>query len=409
VDGIANTIAFRGQPTNAHLPSARAARDAALQLTVIIPATDAPETLGRCVAALERGDERPDEIIVISEPRGVGPAAARNRGARAGTGEILVFVDADVEVHNDALSRIRRAFEADQELVAVFGSYDDRPAADGVVSTFRNLLHHYVHQSSPGRACTFWSGLGAVRRDFFRAVGGFDEYRYGAPSVEDIELGARLRAAGAWIELDPTVQGTHLKGWSLRTMLWTDFARRGIPWVRLLLERRVDGNVLNLGWRHRASAACSIVAAGAALRGRPAPILAAATGLVLVHRPLYGLLVRRSGILGAAAAVGVHALHDLAAAAAVPAGVAMHLSTRRKAGSSMNLVDPDARAVRAEAAASPSQSVEAGTERTVEERPLRSIDDVRRDNVDTVATAEAVEIADQPLIVSAGGNAYHHG
>ena len=29
---------------------------------------------------------------------------------------------------------------------ALFGSYDDAPAAPGLVSQFRNLLHHYVHQ-----------------------------------------------------------------------------------------------------------------------------------------------------------------------------------------------------------------------------------------------------------------------
>src|SRR5205807_8681242 len=62
---------------------------------------------------------------------------------------------------------------------------------------------------------TFWAGLGAVRRDAFEAVGGFDAERYLVPSVEDIDLGARLATTGHRIELDPAVQGTHLKAWSL--------------------------------------------------------------------------------------------------------------------------------------------------------------------------------------------------
>ena len=86
---------------------------------------------------------------------------------------------------------------ADPGLVAVFGSYDDDPPADGAVSTFRNLLHHHVHQAAAGPASTFWAGLGALRRDAFLASGGFDERRYPASSVEDIELGMRLSAAWA--------------------------------------------------------------------------------------------------------------------------------------------------------------------------------------------------------------------
>ena len=45
---------------------------------------------------------------------------------------------------------------------AVFGSYDDEPADEGTVSAFRNLLHHHVHQSSPGPAEDI---LGRARRD----------------------------------------------------------------------------------------------------------------------------------------------------------------------------------------------------------------------------------------------------
>jgi hypothetical protein len=72
-----------------------------------------------------------------------------------------------VELHPDAVERVRRHFGVDQSLQALFGSYDDRPAAAGVVSRFRNLLHHHTHTSQPGPACTFWAGCGAVRRERF--------------------------------------------------------------------------------------------------------------------------------------------------------------------------------------------------------------------------------------------------
>jgi glycosyltransferase involved in cell wall biosynthesis len=112
-----------------------------------------------------------------------GPAAARNLAAKEARGEILLFVDADVELHPDAVERVRRHFGADQSLQALFGSYDDRPAAAGVVSRFRNLLHHHTHTSQPGPACTFWAGCGAVRRERFLALGGFDAEAYRQPGL----------------------------------------------------------------------------------------------------------------------------------------------------------------------------------------------------------------------------------
>ena len=294
-------------------------------LAVIVPATNRPAVLDRCTAAIRAAADAPEELIVVDGPAGLGPAAARNLGAERAQSEILAFVDADVEVHPDAFTRIRAGFE-DPSLAALFGSYDDAPAAGDVVSTFRNLLHHHVHQSSPGPASTFWAGLGAVRRSIFAAAGGFDEDRFSEPSVEDIELGMRLARSGAEIRLDPDLLGKHLKAWGFTDMVRTDFSRRGVPWVSLLLEERGAGSTgaLNLGWRHRLSAAACVIGALALLRRRLWLAGAAALTLVSLNRSFYSMLARRDprlGVLG----IGLHAIHHLTSAAAVPAGIAVHL------------------------------------------------------------------------------------
>jgi GT2 family glycosyltransferase len=288
---------------------------------VIVPATGGPPTLQRCLEAIRQSPDPPDEVIVVTEPAGEGPAAARNSGAARATGDILVFVDADVLIHRDALARIRGAFAREPSLVGVFGSYDDTPGAPGPVSGFRNLLHHHVHQQGAGPAETFWAGLGAIRRHAFLAAGGFDETLYPHASIEDVELGVRLVASGASIWLDPEIQGTHLKRWTLLGMLRTDFADRGLPWVRLLLQSRRVPRHLNLGWRHRLSAVASLVALLAVARRRPALLASAAIALVGLNRALYSLVLRRLGPAGAVAGVGIHILHHLAAAASVLAGV----------------------------------------------------------------------------------------
>jgi GT2 family glycosyltransferase len=292
------------------------------RIGVIVPATDGPPTLARCVDAIRSSSDPPDEVIVVTQPGAEGPAAARNAGARRATAEVLVFVDADVIVHPDAIGRIRAAFGSDPSLKAVFGSYDDEPGAPGAVSGFRNLLHHHVHQQGAGAAETFWAGLGAIRRQAFFDAGGFDEARYPRASIEDVELGMRLVAAGALIRLDPEIQGTHLKRWTLSGMLRTDFARRGVPWITLLLRSRTVPRHLNLGWRHRLSAAASLLALFAVMRRRPSLGAGALLALVGLNRSLYALVLRRLGPGGAIAGLGVHVVHHLAATASVAAGLA---------------------------------------------------------------------------------------
>ena len=296
-----------------------------MRLSAIVPATNQPPTLERCVRALEQGSGV-DEVIVVTSPQEAKAAEARNIGAGRSTGDVLLFVDSDVEVHPGAPMRIREAFERDPELVALFGSYDDAPAAKGTVSEFRNLLHHHVHHESPGDAQTFWTGLGAVRRDAFEQVGGFD------PSLdwlEDVDLGMRLSDSGARIELDPTIQGKHLKHWSLTGMVKTDFAGRAIPWMELMLRDGGSSSVLNLGWRHRLSALAALAAAGGVVTRRPAVVVTATGALVVLNRSFYALLLRRMGVRGATAGVGLHAIHHLVGVAAVPVALAKHFTRAR--------------------------------------------------------------------------------
>ncbi|MET0938838.1 MAG: glycosyltransferase [Gaiellaceae bacterium] len=292
-------------------------------LTAVIPATNDPPTLAACLDAIAAADEPPEQVVVVTE--GGGPAAARNAGAADATGDVVVFVDADVLPHADAFGRIRAVFDENPVLTAVFGSYDASPADPGVVSQFRNLLHHHIHQQGAGKATTFWAGLGAVRADAFRVAGGFDAERYRLPSVEDIDLGARLSRDGGTILLDPLLQGTHLKRWTLPEMVRTDFWQRGVPWVELVLRHRSGASALNLGWRQRVSAATAVISALAVLRGRPGAALCGLVALTALNAELYELLLRRQGRAAAAAGVGLHAVHHVTGALAVPVGVARHL------------------------------------------------------------------------------------
>lgn len=282
-----------------------------------------------------------DRVVRVADgPRG--PAHARNLGARDTQAEILLFVDADVVVHPQVLERVVAHFAANASLVAVFGSYDDRPAAASLVSQYRNLLHRYVHLVHAGTASTFWAGCGAVRRSAFVAVGGFDDLRFPRPQIEDIELGYRLHDAGGTLRLDPAIAGTHLKRWTLRAMLRTDLRDRAIPWMRLLLDRRTAhmSGPLNLNRREQLLAACMglglLALAAFVVTGHGATLAVALTAklaVILGNLPLFAWFARTRGAGFALATVPLRLLYYVVSLTGATWAVTTHLfgSSARRA------------------------------------------------------------------------------
>jgi glycosyltransferase involved in cell wall biosynthesis len=202
-------------------------------------------------------------VIVISAPHR-GPATARNLGAGIAKGDILLFLDADVCVHLDTISRVLMNFELDPSLDALIGSYDDSPGSEDFISQYRNLMHFFVHQHGDREACTFWTGCGAIRRHIFATYSGFDQKFV---AMEDIELGYRLAQAKRKLILDKSVQVKHLKHWTFWNVVKTDIVARGIPWTELILRDRRMPNDLNVQVSERISVALVFILFALAAEG----------------------------------------------------------------------------------------------------------------------------------------------
>jgi glycosyltransferase involved in cell wall biosynthesis len=177
---------------------------------------------------------------VLSTPSKSGPGAAGNLGAASASAEILLFVDADFLIKPDSLAAVAAAFDNELTLAALFGSYE-ATTPENFTSVFKNLQHHYMHQTSNERAHTFWSGFGAVRRALFEEVGGFP----GGRKMEDIELGYRLTMNGHEIRLRKDLRVLHCKRYTLAKLIRSDLFDRAVPWVFLMLELRIFRNDLN--------------------------------------------------------------------------------------------------------------------------------------------------------------------
>jgi hypothetical protein len=216
----------------------------------------------------------------------------------------------------DVPERARQTFESFPDHAAVFGSYDASPPARGIVSRYRNLLHHYTHQTGSEEVNTFWAGCGAVLRQPFLEVGGFDAERFSRPAIEDIELGYRLRHRGYKIRLDRDMLCTHHKNWILSNMLRTDVFQRAIPWSRLLLEPDNAFQDLNVTNVERLKAIVAVAFWGALILSPLLPVLlAAACGLLVVsvaaNAGFFKLVWKRMGVTGLLASVLLHQLYYL--------------------------------------------------------------------------------------------------
>jgi glycosyltransferase involved in cell wall biosynthesis len=317
-----------------------------LLLSVCIPVRDDLSNLKQCLDGFRNQDLSECEILVCDDGStpplttsgaqavGVeftlisqaaqGPSAARNHMARVAAGKYLFFLDADTVPHFDMVERARNIIAEHPELDVFYGSYDDEPADRSLISFYKNLLHHHTHHQSANhkqKITTFWCGCGVIRRELYLESGGLSEF-YVKPSIEDIEFGARLSAQGIRIDIFPQLQVKHLKKWTLRSWLYTDLFRRGIPWVRLMRARNEWASQLNFSWSQRIAslAVMALVLCIPLAAMRPGFALAGLLAFMVFLIPNFSfidLVRRKRGLVGAFAIIPLHVVYALVCVASV--------------------------------------------------------------------------------------------
>jgi glycosyltransferase involved in cell wall biosynthesis len=313
-------------------------RNVAMLRRVLAPFRDRAATTELLVA----GDGPTEDWVPVADEVGAarihwavaqGPAVARNRAASVARGRYLLFVDGDVIAEPGVVARVEAFFAARPEMAAVFGAYDEAPEAPAFISQYRNLQHRYVHRVHTGDARTFWAGLGAVRAEAFLGVGGYDE-RFRRPSVEDIDLGYRLTAAGHRIAIDPDLNGKHLKRWTFLSSLVSDVRDRGVPWTQLIQRYGGLTTDLNLAWTLRLSVACAYLAVASLALGLLDArawlvTVAAFVALVWLNVDYYAYFNRVRGPWFATRVVGAHFVHHLCNGVSFVVGNVLYWAQKR--------------------------------------------------------------------------------
>ena len=202
------------------------------KVSVVIPMFNAQETIEDCLDHVFSSQREDLEVIVVDDgstddtlakavryPCRVlenetnrGAASARNKGIEASTGQLILFIDSDVLIPRDLLTRIWTFFQNHPNVAILQGSYDHNPYYQNLLSQYK----HYVFAfrgASPGSAYVNYihTACAAGRREVFQNLR-FDE---NLRRREDIESGLRATQKGYLIYADPSFNVAHKKRYTL--------------------------------------------------------------------------------------------------------------------------------------------------------------------------------------------------
>ncbi len=181
-----------------------------MRCSVVIPTLNEARTITRTLRRVERMD--PHEIIVsdggsADDTQALAAASATvvsgkpgrgrqlNAGAAAASGDVLLFLHADVALPDHALTAIDGALDDHHVIGGSFRVRFGPEPHQAFISASYDLLR------LGGRGVIYGDSTIFSRRDAFEAVGGFADW----PIMEDVNFVSRLRGQGRFVELPLTV------------------------------------------------------------------------------------------------------------------------------------------------------------------------------------------------------------
>jgi GT2 family glycosyltransferase len=311
----------------------------------VVPVRDRERQLEGCLLAIGRSASAIDhEVVVVDDGSRDGSCAVaaaagarvvtadglalggvRNLGADESSGDVLAFIDSDVLVSPSWASAALAALDEDPATAAVGAPY--RAPADG---NWVQQTYDLLRSRTTCRRTARWlpAGALAVRRDAFRAVGGFDRR---LQSCEDVDLCRRLRAAGHRIVHDPALDSVHHGDPRTLAAVFAGELRRGAANLRVSVRRHARGELPSL----LASLAVLMLTLllaptlAAAVGGETLPLAAVAAALAALLALRGARMTRLAGWRRLPAALAVASLYELGRAVALVTGGVEAARSRR--------------------------------------------------------------------------------
>lgn len=213
-------------------------------LSIIIPVYNGEKTIGQCLESIYECNYKNFEVIVVDDcstddsskiaqeftcriirlDKNCGAAIARNKGAGEAKGEISLFLDGDVVLKKNSLNIIIDSFLKNPHIAAVQGIYDKKSQTQNLPSLYKHYYNYYKFSKVPTRFLSSTSSFClAIKNNIFKKVGGFDSNFPPHSAAEDVDLGLRLKKFNYLILLNRNLKVIHLKLYTLRSLLVTEF------------------------------------------------------------------------------------------------------------------------------------------------------------------------------------------
>lgn len=146
-------------------------------------------------------------FILVSQAN-AGPAAARNAGIHAASGDIVAFIDADCIAACDWLERLVHVFQQHPDVAGVGGPLHNAAQVNTLVARYLIAVEFYRHRVRKGEVEYLLTANAAFLRSALLDVGGFAERR--RAWAEDADLSFRLLRSGYVLLHAPSGSVTHI-------------------------------------------------------------------------------------------------------------------------------------------------------------------------------------------------------
>lgn len=281
------------------------------RLSFIVPVYNDQANIARCVrsiAALHSFRQDDDEVIILDNGstddthqilhqcsfqfeviEHLHVSALRNRGAQMAKGDLLAFVDSDVELFPEWLENSLDAFE--DPLVVAAGCFPEVPTDATWVQRSWDIQQRGCQPTTSFSIAWLPSMNLIVRREAFESIGGFNE---DLETAEDVDLCYRLANHGT-IMCNPTMKAIHWGEAKDLATFWKKEVWRGIGNVRGMYSHgfRLD-ELPSVGYPLYILLFATLVALGVGFDLR--------NGQVLLSLPSLALLVLPASMLAMKAA-----------------------------------------------------------------------------------------------------------
>ncbi len=177
-------------------------------------------------------------VRVIELDVNAGPAKARNIGVKAAKGDIIFFLDADVIVMDGTVKAVKDYFMDNPDSKCVIGICTIEPLNKGFVPRYMAMFE-YIHLigTKENKVSVFAPRCGAIQKDFFLDIGGYNESYRGA-DVEDFELARRVNRTDSII-LNRNMLVKHQ--FADFRQAGRNYFKRTVMWVHLFFkEKKLD-------------------------------------------------------------------------------------------------------------------------------------------------------------------------